>query len=243
MWTSKTCSPTMSRGSLLYTVPHNELVHCAVVPFFLISTFWHFLWKLISSQTNQINENLLCFSEKTLWNPSHEKNFLNDLFKGNTKTRLAQRKLEAPRGYWSRGCIPNRWRGALRSSKTCKRRACSFDPWSRLRAARRYLWPVPVYHPRMHARPSDIRPGMPVWWQIWAWQTRWRQYVERTRSRNLRSPLSVPLSFMFLVDWLIDFFFFGSWTSKTIVFLQEVPNTNFIEGGETKLTSRKVKLP
>ena len=66
------------------------------------------------------------------------------------------------------------------------------------------------YHPRTHAhaRPSDIRRGMPVWWQNWAWQTIWRQDVERTRWRNLRSPLSVPLSFMFLVGWLIDWFFF-----------------------------------
>ena len=30
---------------------------------------------------------------------------------------------------------------------------------------------------------------------------------------------------MILVDWLIGFFFFGSWTGKTIAFLQGVPNT------------------
>ena len=103
---------------------------------------------IVTNKLNQREYPLL------LWENSLEsvtrKSFLNDLFKVNTKTRLAQRKLEAPRGYWSRGCIPNRWRGALWtwSSKTCKRRACSFDR-SRLRAARRYLWPVPV--PPTHA--------------------------------------------------------------------------------------------
>ena len=64
--TSKTCSPTpspkMSRGSLLQAVPSAGTVDCAVVPLFLMSTFRHFLWKLISSRANQIHQSILWFA-------------------------------------------------------------------------------------------------------------------------------------------------------------------------------------
>ena len=57
------------------------------MPLFLISTYWHFLWKLISSLTNQINENLLCFSDLRTLSARHTKISLNDLFKSTRKTR------------------------------------------------------------------------------------------------------------------------------------------------------------
>ena len=77
---------------------------------------------------------------------TQNKNVLNDLFKVNTKTRLAQRKLEAPRGNIEVGdASPT---DGVAHFEDLWRRACSGDR-SRLRAARRYLWPVPV--PPTHA--------------------------------------------------------------------------------------------